>query len=163
MSKNVEKYSAKEVSIPAHAKEIETNNYFIERSVNTGVFFLFNLPTFLPLINSDVSFSLVTSILGFVGFLGASLTIPTMGGTDVTPNTPREAMAVRFAKVPLLHLCANNTFTYKDSGEDQIIATKHGKTVIYDVTQPNPKDLWDKMYESETGNSVHEDFVLLYK
>lgn len=163
MSKSIEKRSATAVSIPAHSKELETNNYVIERTINTGIFALFNSPTILPFISSDVNFSLVSSIIGFVAFLGVSLTIPTMGGTELTPETKREALMARFAKVPLLNLFANGTYIEKDkdSGEDFIINMKRGNVVIYDITQPNPKDLWDKMYESETGNSVHNDLAML--
>lgn len=160
MSKSIEKYSSKAVAIPAHAKEIEITTNFLERAINTGQIALLNLPTWMPLV-SDANGSLTGSLIGFAGSMLMALTIPQLVGTEPVTNNLRQNLKSRLARVPLLHLFANETFAFNKNGKDMIVKMTFGKSVVYDITQPNPKDLWDKMYESEIGNSVYEDFALL--
>lgn len=160
MSKSLVKQGSKEIVIPAHATEVASDNHALERIINTGVMSVFNLPTLLPLF-TDVQVAVGPSTLGFMGFLLCALTIPTMSGTHPETKTFREGLNVQMAKVPVLNLFANQTFAAKVDDKDVIVKMKYGNSVIYDVTQPNPKELWDKMYESETGSNVHDDLALV--
>lgn len=161
MSKSIEKHSTKTLEIPAHAKEIDVTTNFLERAVNTGAITLLNFPSWVPLV-SDASFTMGGSIAGIVGSMLVAFTIPQMSGKGMDIKTTKEALNERLSKVPLFHLFANHTFQSKSEGKDVIVKMKRGKAFIYDITQPNPKDLWDKMYESETGHSPENDFILLY-
>lgn len=160
MSKGIVKRSSKaEITLPAHAKETEKSSNLLERTLNSGMLLAFNVPA--------VVFSQVGEAhhlpLGFIALFGslfAVFTIPNLSGVELEIKTFRQAINERFSKVPGLHFLANGTFHNTDN-KNIIIQMKHGKSIVYDITQPNPKDLWDKMYESETGRAVSKDFTLL--
>jgi hypothetical protein len=158
MSKAVVKRSSKSaISLPAHAKEIETKSNFLERAINSCMFLGINVP-FIGLAQQTDSLF----VLGMSGIISAIavFTIPNMSGTEPEIRTIGQDINNRFAKVPGFHWFANSTFVNTDNGKNLVIKMKHGKSIIYDITQPNPKVLWDKMYESETGQSVSKDFAL---
>lgn len=164
MSKELMRKSSKStIAIPAHAKEIETNSHFIERAINSCVLGVFNIPTIAIAQGAEgwqgVEGIMMQTICVSISLITA-FTIPQFFGTEPEVKSLRQDIKSHFAKIPGLHFLVNETFTASKGGENLIIEMKHGKSTVYNITQPNPKDLWDKMYESETGQSVSKDFSL---
>ena len=161
MSKEVVKRSSKSaIILPAHAKETERNSNLLERSLNSGIVLAFNIPTAIYAQVGDAH-NLPLGLIGLLGSLFAVFTIPNLSGSELEIKTFRQAINERFSKIPGLHFFANGMFHSSDGNKNIMIQMKHGKSIVYDITQPNPKDLWDKMYESETGRVVSKDFSLL--
>ena len=161
MSKEIMKRSSKTaIVLPAHAKEMENNSNLLERALNSGVFLVFNIPTVGFFAQSSEPYFSEIGLSTFLISILAIFTIPHLSGKKPEIKTIRQVVNERFSKVPGLHFFANGTFHDADN-KNLMIQMKHGKSIVYDITQPNPKDLWDKMYESETGRVVSKDFALL--
>lgn len=161
MSKEIEKHQKiKDLVIPAHAKKITTVKHLGVRTINGFLLAGLNGVPLAAFAISDVFRPEVTGIAAVMSLLLA-FTAPNEEPSLPNANSFKGNFINQLSKIPLLHLFANGISEATSDGKKYLLETKQGKLTVYETTEPNPKELWDKMYESATGKPLASDLAML--